>query len=79
MWLVATYPLSVSTELMYLCWQEPAWDDDGYFWAWERDVPELIKYNNTPNHPFAFKTKAEARKFARKHKIRGFKLVEFKV
>lgn len=49
-------------ETNYLAWQEPAWDEDGYFWT-SRDIVEGVIKNNTPEHPFLF----NSRKAAIKH------------
>lgn len=43
----------------YLAWQEPAWDEDGYFWT-SRDIIEGIIKNNTPEHPFLFNSRRAA-------------------
>lgn len=46
-------------ETHYLAWQEPAWDEDGYFWT-SRDIVEDIIKNNTPEHPFLFNSRRAA-------------------
>lgn len=46
----------------YLAWQEPAWDEDGYFWT-SRDIVESIIKNNTPEHPFLFNSRRAAIKY----------------
>lgn len=45
--------------IYYLAWQNPVWDDNGYFWASKKTVKEIL-CNNTPDHPFLFNSKAEA-------------------
>lgn len=27
----------------YLCWQEPAWDEDGYFWTQKATMLDVLK------------------------------------
>ena len=44
---------------MYLAWQNPVWDDDGYFWTSKEVVKEIL-CNNTKEHPFLFRSRAEA-------------------
>lgn len=43
----------------YLAWQEPAWDEDGYFWT-SRDIVEGVIKNNTLEHPFLFNSRKAA-------------------
>lgn len=43
----------------YLAWQNPVWDDDGYFWT-SKEVFKDIICNNTSEHPFLFASKNEA-------------------
>ena len=51
-------------KIMYLAWQSPVWDDDGYFWTDKKVVTEIL-YNNTQEHPFLFGSKEEAVKHLR--------------
>lgn len=46
-------------DIVYLCWQQPAWEDDGYFWT---SIDSLLKCicNNTATHPFVFTSRKEA-------------------
>ena len=46
---------------MYLGWQNPVWDADGYFWTYKNVIKEIL-CNNTPEHPFLFSSKREAYK-----------------
>lgn len=46
-------------ETMYLGWQNPAWTDDGYFWTYKDVISEILA-NNTPEHPFLFKSRKDA-------------------
>lgn len=46
-------------DIMYLAWQNPVWDDDGYFWTSKEVVTEIL-CNNTQEHPFLFGSKEEA-------------------
>lgn len=46
-------------EMSYLAWQNPVWDEDGYFWT-SRDVVENIIEKNTPEHPFLFNNRRVA-------------------
>ena len=60
-------------ETCYLCWQNSVWDEDGYFWTSKDTIVEIIKEgNNTAEHPFLFKSKKEAEKFANKMQITDF-------
>lgn len=43
----------------YLAWQNPVWDDDGYFWTSKEVVKEIL-CNNTEEHPFLFRNKKDA-------------------
>ena len=43
----------------YLAWQNPAWDDSGYFWTSRKTFMEVLR-NSTSEHPFLFDTKREA-------------------
>ena len=43
----------------YLAWQNPVWDDDGYFWTSKEVVKEIL-CNNTEKHPFLFPNRREA-------------------
>ena len=43
----------------YLAWQNPAWDDSGYFWTNRKTFMEVLR-NSTSEHPFLFNTRREA-------------------
>lgn len=58
MWIITTERFG-DKETVYLGWQDPAWDDDGYFWTSKEVIKKIIK-NNTPEHPFLFDTKTKA-------------------
>lgn len=45
--------------IVFLGWQNPAWDEDGYFWT-SKEVLEEIIANNTPEHPFLFNSRRAA-------------------
>ena len=49
-------------DIMYLAWQYPGWDDDGYFWTSEEYLKKLL-HHNVPEHPFAFTTANSACEF----------------
>lgn len=54
-------------EPMYLAWQNPAWDDAGYFWTREETFFDVLEKNPEYNawpHKFAFETEDSARDFA---------------
>ena len=55
-------------EPMYLAWQNPAWDDDGYFWT-SKETMEEIYYNNCSWHLFLFSSRENAIKHLKKIKI----------
>lgn len=55
---------NVFGDIMYLAWQKPVWDDDGYFWTSKEVVNEIL-YNNTQEHPFLFESKEAAVKHLR--------------
>jgi len=62
-----------SDRIDYLGWQNPAWDEDGYFWTSKDTIVEILKEgNNTAEHPFLFKSKKGAEKFANKMQITDF-------
>lgn len=48
-----------SDETMYLGWQTPVWEDDGYFWTVKGVILEIL-VNNTPEHPFLFESREDA-------------------
>lgn len=48
--------------IIYLAWQKPAWDEDGYFWTSRETLQEVIS-NNTPEHPFLFYSRRAAIKY----------------
>jgi len=57
----------------YLGWQNPAWDEDGYFWTSKDTIFEILKEgNNTKEHPFLFDSVKQAKEFAQKLKITDF-------
>lgn len=43
----------------YLAWQNPVWNDDGYFWA-SKEIAKEILCNNTKEHPFLFRNRKDA-------------------
>lgn len=47
-------------ETVYLGWQNPVWDEDGYFWTSKEVVSKIINTNNTKEHPFIFTRRTEA-------------------
>lgn len=63
MWCITTNDFGGS-EPMYLAWQRPVWDDNGYFWTHE-DVFKKITENSIPEHPFLFNSRNEALKCSR--------------
>ena len=67
-----------SGEPWYLGWQEPAWDEDGYFWTKKNAIKEILQMgNNTKEHPFLFNTQEQAKKFAKKLKITDYDIEEW--
>ena len=46
-------------EIAYLAWQEPALDEDGYFWI-SRETLQKVIANNTSEHPFLFNSRRSA-------------------
>ena len=50
--------------LLYLGWQNPVWNEDGYFWTSKNVIREILQHN-IPEHPFLFKTEQEAIKHAK--------------
>lgn len=62
-------------ETLYLGWQNPAWDEDGYFWTSKDTIKDIISYgSNTRKHPFLFRTEKDAWKFANKLGIKKFSI-----
>ena len=47
----------------YLAWQEPVWDDSGYFWTSKNNLEEL-QANSVDNHKFIFDSEEKAEHFA---------------
>ena len=74
MWCIS---FTVVNETMYLCWQKPFLEEDGYFWTCKDIVKECLN-ENTPEHPFIFHTRREAidflksRNFSQKCKVMKF-------
>jgi hypothetical protein len=58
-WVITTTDLSTDDKIMYLAWQNPTWDDDGYFWTDKEILPDCMK-NDIPEHPFTFDTRVAA-------------------
>lgn len=54
-----TYKDSRTGRISYLAWQNPGWNDYGYFWT-SKEVFRSCLPNNTLEHPFLFRTKGEA-------------------
>lgn len=47
-------------DVYYLAWQNPVFlGDMGYFWTSKETVKEIL-CNNTKDHPFLFRSRAEA-------------------
>lgn len=55
-------------ETYYLAWQNPAWDEDGYFWTSKETAREIL-FNNTKEHPFLFNSRREAIEFLKSSNI----------
>lgn len=63
----------------YLAWQNPAWDDSGYFWT-QRETFVKVLRNSTTTHPFIFKTRDMAYAWLRMSNIRvQCKVIKIKV
>lgn len=62
-----------------LAWQPYEWDD-GYFWTQKEIFLSLVKteYNMKP-HNFTFSTKREAVKFAKRIKLKNYKIIEMEI
>lgn len=61
MWIIITGCFTDKNEIMYLGWQNPAWDDDGYFWTSKETIQTILwNGNNTKEHPFLFNTREDA-------------------
>jgi len=59
----------------YLGWQNPYWDDDGYFWTSKDTIVEILKEgNNTKEHPFLFNSVKQAKEFSQKLKIKDYNI-----
>lgn len=46
--------------IVYLGWQNPAWDENGYFWTSKEVVRKIVETNNTEEHPFIFTSRSKA-------------------
>lgn len=60
----------------FLAWQPNEWDD-GYFWTRKSIFLKLMQteYNVDP-HKFTFASEEEAIKFAKKDKLKNYKIVK---
>lgn len=58
-WCITTDGLCDKNEKMYLAWQNPAWDEDGYFWTSKETMKEVL-YNNVLWHRFLFHSRNAA-------------------
>jgi hypothetical protein len=68
-----------SEEPYYLGWQNPAWDEDGYFWTSKDVIYEIVKdRNNTKEHPFLFESEEQAKNFAEDIQLINYVVVEWK-
>lgn len=50
---------------MFLAWQNPAWDDDGFFWTSQETMKEIYG-NNAFEHRFLFATREQAIRYLKK-------------
>lgn len=57
LWCITT--TADGNDVMYLGWQNPAWDEDGYFWTQKETISEILQ-NNTVDHPFLFHSREAA-------------------
>ena len=51
---------------MYLAWQNPGWEDTGYFYSSARSIEEfkdIVRRNHSNEHPFIFKSREKAKQF----------------
>ena len=61
--------------IYYLGWQNPAWDEDGYFWTSKDAIFKILKEgNNTKEHPFLFETQVKANWFAKNMDITDYSI-----
>lgn len=58
-WCITTDFLEDGKSIEYLAWQNPAWDDDGFFWTNKETMKEIYG-NNTFEHRFLFATQKQA-------------------
>ena len=49
--------------IVYLGWQNPTWDEDGYFWTSKENLEKIVEANNTEEHPFIFTSRNKAIKY----------------
>lgn len=47
-------------EIYYLGWQNPAYNESGYFWTSKEVIKKIAAMNNTIEHPFLFDSKWKA-------------------
>lgn len=50
---------SEKSDIQYLAWQYPAWDEDGYFWTRRETVLQMID-ESANIHRFLFKSEKDA-------------------
>lgn len=61
MWVITCDNIFRNGEVAYLAWQEPVYDEDGYFWTHDGMMRSCIDKNiSTPEHPFVFPSRNSA-------------------
>lgn len=58
-WCITTDNLN-HDKTVYLGWQNPVWDEDGYFWTSKEILEKIVETNNTEEHPFIFTSRNKA-------------------
>lgn len=69
---------STGDSVKFLGWQDPAWDESGYFWTEFYNIPDVL-HNNIEEHPFIFESIPDAINHAKKINLHGYILMEINI
>jgi len=64
---------------LYLGWQKPVWDEDGYFWTSKGTISKILEAgNNIEDHLFIFNTLGQAQSLAEHLELINYVITEWK-
>lgn len=69
MYIIISTDVFLNEVVAYLAWQQPAWDEDGYFWTFKDCIENILENHpqyNSKEHPFLFSSIEEAATLAKK-------------